>query len=1066
MEPSAQLGFNLQPLLEQFAQDELSQFKSLLRPLSLQDELQHIPATEVEEADGKQLAEILINHCPSHWVEMVTIQIFDKMNRTDLSERAKDELRGITRTTELKCANLEEPPEHVEEKDSALTQVQEEDVTNPEEAKEGLKGEKPGKQDKYISILKEKVQQMWKKNFWPGASENIHTVTQKYETLIPFCNPKMLAGPFPHTVVLHGSAGVGKTTLAKKCMLDWTEDSLAQTCPTAFYLSCKALSRKGMCSFIELLAQSAPDLQDALAQVLTQAQKLLFVIDAFEELRVPSGVEALVHDLCADWKTQRPASTLLGSLLKRKLLPTATLLVTTRPEALRELRLMVEQPLFVEIEGLSECDRKAYFLRHFGEEAQALRAFHLMKSNATLFQMGAAPAVCWMVCTCLKLQMDEGEDPGPTCQTTTSLLLRFLCSQFAPAQGSCLGLHLRSTLHALCLLATEGVWTQTSVFDGHDLLRLGVHESDLHPFLNRNIIQKSRDCEGCYCFLHLSVQQFLAAALYILGSQDHQDLPAGSPGWDVGNVQRLLSKEEGLKNPYLAPVGHFLFGLTNEKRARELGMTFGCLVSTKVKQELLECRVGSPENRPFSSVTDTKETLHCLYESQEEQLVKEAMVQVTEVSLVFKDTSDIMHASFCLKHCESLQKMWLQIEKGMFLENDAVSESEEQADRSQNDQHVLPFWIDFCSMFDSNKNLIFLDISQSFLSASSVRILCEKITSATHNLQKVVLKNIFPADAYRNFCIAFGGHETLTHLTLQGNDQNDMLPILCEILRHPKCNLQYLRLVSCSATTQQWAHLSSSLKINQSLTCLNLTANELPDESAKLLCTTLRHPKCFLQRLSLENCQLTEVCCKELSSALIVNQRLTHLSLAKNTLGDDGVKLLCEGLSYPDCQLQMLVLWYCSITSGGCNHLSTLLQQNSNLTHLDLGLNHIGITGLKFLCEALKNPMCNLKCLWLWGCTITSFSSEILSSALGRNQSLVTLDLGQNSLGYSGIKMLCDTLKLHCSSLRTLRLKIDESDPRIQKLLKEIQEYDPQLTIESDDQDPTNNWPSSHDFIF
>uniref|UniRef100_A0A8C0LQ78 NACHT domain-containing protein n=1 Tax=Canis lupus familiaris TaxID=9615 RepID=A0A8C0LQ78_CANLF len=737
-----------------------------------------------------------------------------------------------------------------------------------------------------------------------------------------------------------------------------------------------------MCSFIELLAQSAPDLQDALAQVLTQAQKLLFVIDAFEELRVPSGVEALVHDLCVDWKTQRPASTLLGSLLKRKLLPTAALLVTTRPEALRELRLMVEQPLFVEIEGLSECDRKAYFLRHFGEEAQALRAFHLMKSNATLFQMGAAPAVCWMVCTCLKLQMDEGEDPGPTCQTTTSLLLRFLCSQFAPAQGSCLRLHLRSTLHALCLLATEGVWTQTSVFDGHDLLRLGVHESDLHPFLNRNILQKSRDCEGCYCFLHLSVQQFLAAALYILGSQDHQDLPAGSPSWDVGNVQRLLSKEEGLKNPYLAPVGHFLFGLTNEKRARELGMTFGCLVSTKVKQELLECRVGSPENRPFSSVTDTKETLHCLYESQEEQLVKEAMVQVTEVSLVFKDTSDIMHASFCLKHCESF------------------------------------------------------------------------------------LKNIFPADAYRNFCIAFGGHETLTHLTLQGNDQNDMLPILCEILRHPKCNLQYLRLVSCSATTQQWAHLSSSLKINQSLTCLNLTANELPDESAKLLCTTLRHPKCFLQRLSLENCQLTEACCKELSSALIVNQRLTHLSLAKNTLGDDGVKLLCEGLSYPDCQLQMLVLWYCSITSGGCNHLSTLLQQNSNLTHLDLGLNHIGITGLKFLCEALKNPMCNLKCLWLWGCAITPFSSEILSSALGRNQSLVTLDLGQNSLGYSGIKMLCDTLKLHCSSLRTLRLKIDESDPRIQKLLKEIQEYDPQLTIESDDQDPTNNRPSSHDFIF
>ncbi|XP_021537921.1 pyrin domain-containing protein 2 [Neomonachus schauinslandi] len=39
MEPSAQLGFSLQPLLEQLSQVELSQFKSLLRPLSLQDEL-------------------------------------------------------------------------------------------------------------------------------------------------------------------------------------------------------------------------------------------------------------------------------------------------------------------------------------------------------------------------------------------------------------------------------------------------------------------------------------------------------------------------------------------------------------------------------------------------------------------------------------------------------------------------------------------------------------------------------------------------------------------------------------------------------------------------------------------------------------------------------------------------------------------------------------------------------------------------------------------------------------------------------------------------------------------
>ncbi|XP_035580814.1 NACHT, LRR and PYD domains-containing protein 2 [Zalophus californianus] len=888
------------------------------------------------------------------------------------------------------------------------------------------------------------------KTFSPGNGDEFHyNVTQRSQRFLSFLNSKTPTQRKSHTVVLHGPAGVGKTTLAKKCMLDWTQDNLAQTCPRAFYLSCKVLSRKGTCSFAQVLAESAPDLQDALPQVLAQAQKLLFVIDAFEELRVPSGVGALVHDLCGDWRTQRPAPVLLGSLLKRKLLPTATLLVTTRPEALRELRFLVERPLLVEMEGLSERDRRAYFLRHFGEEARALRAFHLMKSNAALFRMGAAPAVCWMVCTCLRLQMDEAEDPRPTCQTATSLLLCFLCSRFAPVQGSCPGPHLAAALRALCLLAAEGTWAQTSVFDGHDLRRLGMDESDLRPFLDTSILQKGRDCEGCYCFVHLSVQQFLAAALYVLGSEDHQD--AGSPGWNIGGVQRLLSKEEGLKNPHLAPVGRFLFGLANEKRARELGTTFGCPVSTEVKQELLECRIRSAENRPFSSVTDTKEILYCLYESQEELLVKEAMAQVTEVSLHLQDTSDMVHAAFCLKHCENLQKIRLRVEKGMFLENDAAWESEAQADRSQHDHVFLHLWIDLCSVFSSNENLCFLDVSQSFLSHSSVRILCEQITRVTCHLQKLVIKNVSPADAYRDLCLALVGKKTLTHLVLEGGVHSDkLLLLLCETLRHPRCNLRYLRLGSCSDTTQQWADFSSALEVNQSLKCLDLTASELPDECTKLLCMTLRHPKCFLQRLLLENCHLAEACCKELSSALIVNQRLTHLCLANNNLGDGGVKLLCEGLSYPDCQLQNLVLSHCNITRRGCRYISKLLQEDSSLTNLDLGLNPIA-TGSWFLCEALKKPNCNLRCLGLCGCSITSSCCQGLASVLISTQRLETLDLGQNILGQSGITVLFEALKQNNSPLKILRLEIDESSVEIQKLLKDVKDHNPNLTIECSD---------------
>jgi len=84
-------------------------------------------------------------------------------------------------------------------------------------------------------------------------------------------------------------------------------------------------------------------------------------------------------------------------------------------------------------------------------------------------------------------------------------------------------------------------------------------------------------------------------------------------------------------------------------------------------------------------------------------------------------------------------------------------------------------------------------------------------------------------------------------------------------------------------------------------------------------------------------------------------------------------------------------LWCCNITSDGCIHLSTLLQQNSSLTHLDLGLNHIGIIGLKFLCEALKKPLCKLRCLWwvtvLWTFSSVQFSRSVVSDSLRPHES-------------------------------------------------------------------------------
>uniref|UniRef100_A0A2I3GH59 NLR family pyrin domain containing 2 n=1 Tax=Nomascus leucogenys TaxID=61853 RepID=A0A2I3GH59_NOMLE len=923
----APMGFNLPALLEQLSQDELSKFKSLITTVSLANELQKIPHKE-----------------------MATIQVFEKMHRMDLSESAKDELReaalksfnknkplslGVTRK-ERPPLDLEEMLERFKAEALAFTET-EEDVTCL--TKEVFKGEKPD--NRYRYILKTKFREMWKS--WPGDSKEVQVMAERYKMLIPFSNPRVLPGPFSYTVVLHGPAALGKPR--------W----------------------------------------DDIPHILAQAQKILFVIDGFDELGAPPG--ALIQDICGDWEKKKPVPVLLGSLLKRSMLPKAGLLVTTRSRALRDLRLLAEEPIYIRVEGFLEEDRRAYFLRHFGDEDQAMRAFELMRSNAALFQLGSAPAVCWIVCTTLKLQMEKGEDLAPTCLTRTELFLRFLCSRFPQ------GAQLRGALRKLSLLAAQGLWAQMSVLHREDLERLGVQESDLRPFLDGHILRQDTVSKGCYSFIHLSFQQFLAALFYALEKEEEEDRDGHA--WDIGDVQKLLSGGERLRNPDLIQAGYYSFGLANERRAKELEATFGCRISPDIKQELLRCDVSCKGGH--STMTDLKELLGCLYESQEEELVKEVMAQFKEISLHL-NAVDVVPSSFCVKHCRNLQKMSLQVIKAELPENVTVSESDAEAERSQDDEHVLPFWTDLCSIFGSNKDLMGLTINNSFLSASLVRILCEQIASDTCHLQRVVFKNISPADALRNLCLALRAHKTVTYLTLQGNDQNDMLPTLCEVLRHPECNLRYL---------------GYSLALSPRLQCHNLgSLQPLWD---------YRHPAVFFRRC--------------------ITPLRTHRF---------GFSFFLWLISR---------LWNCDITSDGCCDLAKLLQEKSSLSCLDLGLNHIGVIGVKLLCEALRKPLCNLKCLWLWGCSIPPFSCEDLCSALSCNQSLVTLDLGQNPLGSSGVKMLFETLTRPNGTLQTLRLKIDNFNDELDKLLEEIEENNPQLIIDTEKHDPWKKRPSSHDFM-
>ncbi|XP_073803494.1 NACHT, LRR and PYD domains-containing protein 3-like isoform X1 [Danio rerio] len=167
--------------------------------------------------------------------------------------------------------------------------------------------------------------------------------------------------------------------------------------------------------------------------------------------------------------------------------------------------------------------------------------------------------------------------------------------------------------------------------------------------------------------------------------------------------------------------------------------------------------------------------------------------------------------------------------------------------------------------------------------------------------------------------------------------------------------------------------------------------------------------------------KLSPAHCSTISYMIEMSEEpLDELDSNKFNTSDEGRRRLTAAVR--NCRRALLQC--CNLTVQCCESLSSALQSsNCVLRELDLSNNDLQDSGVKLLSDGLKSQHCKLDTLRLAMCKLTVRSCESLSSALqSSNCVLRELDLSNNDLQDSGVKLLSDGLKSQHCKLKTLRL--------------------------------------------